>query len=137
MQEDVYSINKMLNAGASGYVLKKSNVEEIIEAIRTIHGGKRYLGDNVQDILLANINLESEIYGAKEELLNKVLLTKRELEILQLIGKEYSNVQIAEELFISERTVETHRRNIFFKTKTKSIVGLIRHAIDNGYLESE
>lgn len=135
MQEDVSSINQMLNAGASGYVLKKSNVDEIIEAIRTIHVGKRYLGSHVQDILIANMDLESEMDVANEKSLHKSLLTKRELEILQLIGKEYSNALIAEKLFISERTVETHRKNIFVKTKTKSIIGLIKYAIDSGYLE--
>lgn len=135
MQEDVCSINQMLNAGAWGYVLKKSNVEDIIEAIRTIHGGEKYLGDNVKDILLANIYLESEMYGDNDKSLQKALLTKRELEILKLIGKEYSNSLIAETLFISERTVETHRKNIFIKTKTKSLVGLIKYAIDSGYLE--
>ncbi|HRW97819.1 MAG TPA: LuxR C-terminal-related transcriptional regulator, partial [Bacteroidales bacterium] len=59
------------------------------------------------------------------------------LEILNLIAKEFSNEQIAEKLFISERTVETHRRNIFTKTKTKTIVGLIKYAIKNGLINQE
>ncbi|MFA6923489.1 MAG: LuxR C-terminal-related transcriptional regulator [Bacteroidales bacterium] len=58
-------------------------------------------------------------------------LTARENEILQLIAKEYSNQSIAEKLFISERTVETHRKNIFRKTNTKSIVGLIKYAYEH------
>jgi DNA-binding NarL/FixJ family response regulator len=62
------------------------------------------------------------------------LLTSREREILQLIAKEFSNRQIADQLFISERTVETHRKNIFRKTNTNSIVGLMKFAYANQLL---
>jgi DNA-binding NarL/FixJ family response regulator len=62
------------------------------------------------------------------------LLTEREREILNLIAKEYSNKQIAETLFISERTVETHRKNIFRKTNTTSLVGLIKYAFANNLI---
>ena len=57
-------------------------------------------------------------------------LTNREVEIVRLIEKEYSNKKIAEELFLSERTVETHRKNIFRKTKTNSVIGLIKYAYE-------
>ena len=57
--------------------------------------------------------------------------------MLNLVAREYSNEQIAEKLFISERTVEAHRRNIFIKTKTKSIVGLMKYAIRKGLIEPE
>ncbi len=58
-------------------------------------------------------------------------LTNREIEIVRLIEKEYSNKKIAEELFLSERTVETHRKNIFRKTKTNSVIGLIKYAYEH------
>jgi DNA-binding NarL/FixJ family response regulator len=58
-------------------------------------------------------------------------LTNREVEIVRLIEKEYSNKKIAEELFLSERTVETHRKNIFRKTKTNSVIGLIKYAYEH------
>jgi DNA-binding NarL/FixJ family response regulator len=61
-------------------------------------------------------------------------LTDREIEIVRLIEKEYSNKQIAEALFISERTVETHRKNIFRKTQTDSVIGLIKFAYQNGII---
>jgi len=64
-------------------------------------------------------------------------LSSREIEVLNLVAREYNNEQIAEKLFISERTVEAHRRNIFIKTKTKSIVGLMKYAIRNGLIEPE
>nr|WP_289847938.1 helix-turn-helix transcriptional regulator [Reichenbachiella agariperforans] len=63
------------------------------------------------------------------------LLSQREREILELIAKEYTNKKIADELFISERTVETHRKNIFRKTKTNSLVGLIKFAYANDLIE--
>lgn len=62
-------------------------------------------------------------------------MTQRELEIINLIAKEYSNLQIAEALFISERTAESHRKNIFRKTETKTVVGLIKYAIENRLLD--
>ena len=62
-------------------------------------------------------------------------MSAREIEVLKLVAKEYSNEQIAEKLFISERTVEAHRRNIFIKTKTKSIVGLMKYAIGKGLID--
>jgi DNA-binding NarL/FixJ family response regulator len=62
-------------------------------------------------------------------------LTAREIEIVKLIEKEYSNKDIADALFISERTVETHRKNIFRKTKTSSVIGLIKYAYEHGLIE--
>jgi two-component system nitrate/nitrite response regulator NarL len=62
-------------------------------------------------------------------------LTDREKEILLLISKEFSNAQIADKLFISERTVETHRKNIFRKTNTKGLIGLMRYAMANKLIE--
>jgi DNA-binding CsgD family transcriptional regulator len=77
-----------------------------------------------------NLMLPEELLNSQDE--NKPVLSGRELEVLKLIAKELSNEQIGEQLFISERTVEAHRRNIFMKTKTKSIVGLIKYAITEG-----
>jgi len=74
-----------------------------------------------------------ELLDTAEE--DKPVLSSRELEVLQLIAKEFSNEQIGEALYISERTVEAHRRNIFIKTKTKSIVGLIKYALNEGLVE--
>jgi len=63
---------------------------------------------------------------------NQVNLTTRELEIVKLIAEEYNNAQIADKLFISERTVETHRKNILRKTNTHNVLGLVKFAMDNG-----
>ena len=132
MHEDINMIRKMVEAGASGYILKRTDMNEVLEAIRVVAKGGKYLGRDVQEILLNNMG-QSTI--PSELTVTQSVLTQREKEILILIAKELRNEEIAEKLFISERTVETHRRNMFTKTKTKSIVGLIKYAIANGLID--
>ncbi len=127
MHEDITMITEMIEAGASGYLLKRTNMNEVLEAIRVVAANEKYLGREVQAIMMGNL-----IHKETKNILQPnapVALTTREKEILNLISQEHSNEKIAEKLFISERTVETHRRNIFTKTDTKSIVGLIKYAI--------
>lgn len=135
MHEDISMITRMIEAGASGYLLKRTNMKEVLEAIRVVAANNKYLGREVQTILLDN--LSSRNPGIENPSNHPGTLTAREKEILNLIAREMSNEQIAEKLFISERTVETHRRNIFTKTKTKTIVGLIKYAIQQGFIEPE
>ena len=132
MHEDINMIRMMVEAGASGYILKRTNMNEVLEAIRVVAKGGKYLGRDVQEILLNNMGKST---SPAEQIVNLSILTQREREILNLIAKELRNDEIAEKLFISERTVETHRRNIFTKTKTKSIVGLIKYAMGNGMID--
>lgn len=132
MHEDINMIRNMVEAGASGYILKRTNMNEVLEAIRVVAKGGKYLGRDVQEILFNNMGQPEE---STEQTVSASRLTQRESEILNLIAKELRNEEIAEKLFISERTVETHRRNIFTKTKTKSIVGLIKYAIANGLID--
>jgi DNA-binding NarL/FixJ family response regulator len=135
MHEDISMITKMVEAGASGYILKRTNMNEVLEAIKAVAGGGKYLGRDVQAILMDNLTAGENLKEITED--SPALLTARELEILNLIAKEFSNEEIAEKLFISERTVETHRRNIFTKTKTKSIVGLIKFALKNRLISQD
>lgn len=114
-------VNEMINeANISGYVLKNIGKRELVEALEKIANGGIYFSEEV----LAGLQTKSI---AKKE--NPVIhLTDREREIIRLIEKEYNNRQIAEALFISERTVETHRKNIFRKTNTGSVIGLVKYA---------
>lgn len=134
MHEDISMITQMIEAGASGYILKRTNMNEVLEAIRVVAGDGKYLGRDVQSILMENLSSKEP-----EQILHNTpaTLSTREKEILNLIAKEMNNEEIATKLFISERTVETHRRNIFTKTKTKTIVGLIKYAIKNGMVGQE
>lgn len=124
MHDEVHLVKEILKAGVNGYVLKKDTHKELLNAIHDVKNGKVYLSSDVNKMLITNLNNPDE----------GKLLTDREREILKLIAKEYTNKNIAEELFISERTVETHRKNIFKKTGTNSLVGLIKFAYANNLI---
>jgi len=117
-------VNEMINdADISGYVLKNIGKQELISALEKIAGGGIYFSDEVLDELKRTSNRRKRNEEAH--------LTGREIEITRLIEKEYNNKQIAETLFISERTVETHRKNIFRKTNTNSVIGLVKYAYEH------
>jgi two-component system nitrate/nitrite response regulator NarL len=117
-------VNEMIeDADISGYVLKNIGKKELIAALEKIAGGGIYFSEEVID----ELQRTSERKKQKEE----AHLTGREIEIIRLIEKEYNNKQIAETLFISERTVETHRKNIFRKTNTNSVIGLVKYAYEH------
>ena len=124
MHDEVHLVKEILKAGVNGYVLKKDTQSELLQAIREVQSGKVFLSNDINKLLI--VNLQNPDEGK--------LLTDREREILKLIAREYTNKQIAEELFISERTVETHRKNIFKKTGTNSLVGLIKFAYANNLI---
>jgi DNA-binding NarL/FixJ family response regulator len=132
MYDDHTYISKMIEAGASGYILKNINIEDLIEAINTVMKGNFYLSKDIQKVIDEHVAPANESYKTVKP--NIIHLSYREQEILNLIAKEFTNEQIAQQLFISERTVETHRKNIFIKTKQKTIVGLIKYAIENKLL---
>lgn len=123
MHGDRQTISEMLEAGINGYVLKNTGKEELTNAIIKVSEGKSFYSDAV------TLELMKEYTPEKIMLTEKVNLTRREIEIVSLISFELNNAQIADKLFISERTVETHRKNIFRKTNTKSVAGLIKLAI--------
>ncbi len=124
MHDEAHLVREILKEGVNGYVLKKDTKEELLEAIYAVRAGKMYMSNDINSMLVKSLYEPSE----------GKLLTAREREILKLISQEYSNKMIAEELFISERTVETHRKNIFRKTKTSSLVGLIKFAYANNLI---
>lgn len=129
MFEDILYIQKMIHSGANGYILKSADMQVLVDAIKTVANGGTFLGDEIQNTILEKVGtIDSEDFKD----LNQNKLSKRELEILFLITKEFSNSQIAKKLFISERTVETHRKNIMAKTKSKNTAGLVKHAIREG-----
>lgn len=117
-------VNEMIDtADINGYVLKNIGKTELMAAIEKIAAGGIYFSSEV----LTELERQSKRKKENED----AHLTDRELEIIRLIEKEYSNKQIAESLFISERTVETHRKNIFRKTNTNSVIGLVKYAYEH------
>ena len=117
-------VNQMIDeSDISGYVLKNIGKGELLKALEKISSGGIYFSDDV-------LNEMTRASDEKKTAL-EVNLTIREIEIVRLIEKEYSNKKIADTLFLSERTVETHRKNIFRKTKTSSLIGLIKYAYEH------
>jgi len=117
-------VNEMIeHADISGYILKNVGKQQLVEALEKIAAGGIYFSDEVID----ELKRSSERRKQKEE----AHLTDREIEIIRLIEKEYNNKMIAETLYISERTVETHRKNIFRKTNTNSVIGLVKYAYEH------
>jgi len=117
-------ISKMLESGASGYLLKNSGRQEIIQALQDVAKGKTYLSFEAGQALKSGLQKKAE----------QPVLTKREKEILQLITEGLTNVQIAEKLFISIDTVDTHRKNLYSKLNVKNTVMLMRYAIENNLI---
>jgi len=117
-------VNQMIeDADISGYVLKNIGKKELLYALEKISNGGIYFSDEVLEEMTKASQLKKENI--------EVNLTVREVEIIKLIEKEYSNKLIADSLFLSERTIETHRKNIFRKTKTNSVLGLIKYAYEH------
>jgi len=130
MYDDAGHIMEMIEAGVSGYLLKNVNDKELVDAINQVMAGKMYFSSEVSQKLTTLVMHQQR----KLEQPVKPKLTERELEILKLISNEHSNAEIAELLFISERTVETHRKNMLRKTNNKTIVGLLKYAIEQQLL---
>lgn len=126
VDNDSEVIHEILLAEAEGYILKNAGKQELLTAIDRLKEGGTYYSNEVLSAVT-----ERYIKKEKAEDLTKDLTT-REKEIIQLICQELTTAEIAGRLFISPLTVETHRKNILKKTKVKTIVGLIKFAIENG-----
>ena len=124
MHDEPAIVREAIKLGVNGYLLKNIQQIELKEAIRKIYGGLIYVSAEITTQLIQQSNTYQ----------NESALTERELEVLKLITKENSNRQIAEKMHISERTVETHRKNIFRKTSTTSLVGLVKYAFANNLI---
>jgi len=120
-------IKAMLRNGADGYLFKNVNQEELILAIETVYSGERYLGKEVNESLI-----QDGLHTKRRNSSFIPKLTRREKEILSLIVDEHTNQQMADKLFISLSTVETHRMNICAKLGAKNTAGIVKNAIKFG-----
>jgi DNA-binding NarL/FixJ family response regulator len=114
-------IKKMMENGASGYILKNSSKEELIRAIHSIYEGGIFFNGEVGDALTAY---------KRSSAVELPVLTRREQEILELIAEGYTNAQIAEKIFLSQFTVDSHRKNLLAKLNVKNTASLIRLAVE-------
>tara|TARA_R110002049_G_scaffold196443_3_gene365500 strand:+ start:437 stop:1114 length:678 start_codon:yes stop_codon:yes gene_type:complete len=134
--EEAY-ILRMLKIGASGYLLKESGRDELVRGIETVFGGQQYLS-NMVSMKLINSLLKSKVKKqakSKAESLPANLFTSRERQILELLTTGATSQQISDQLSISRRTVDTHRRNLFQKARVKNSAGLVNFAFENGLVK--
>lgn len=122
-------IKQMLRNGAAGYLLKGTDPETLIRAIEQVHAGEQFLDKVIRHQLV------NEVITGQKRTGYEIPLTRREKEILKLIADEYSNQEIADLLFISLRTVETHRLNLTQKLAVKNTAGLVKEAMKRGIVE--
>ncbi len=127
MHEEQHVVKDALKAGADGYVLKKSTHLELEEAIAKVIKGEVFVSAEITRMLVDEVKYPSVISQ----------LSDREIEIIRLIVKEFTTKKIAEALFISEKTVESHKTNIFRKTETSTLVGLTKFAIAHQLVEEQ
>jgi two-component system response regulator NreC len=126
MYDDEYYLQELFKIGVRGFVLKKSTGTDLIQAIRVAYRGEQYIDPSLTSYLISPY--VGHLKNKKDS--RKNLLTQREQEICSFLNKE-----IADKLFISERTVETHRSHIFSKLELKSRAELVRFAIDNNLMK--
>lgn len=134
MYNEDFEIRSMIKAGARGYLLKNTGSEILNEAIRTVVDGSKYYSN---EVALKLMEPEPRVMRRSQHQPIKAIdgvLTKRELEVLTLIASEMTNDEIGEKLGVSKRTVDAHRQNILNKLQVKNTAGLIKYAIQEGYV---
>jgi two-component system, NarL family, response regulator NreC len=124
---------EMLDAGADGYILKNTSKDELLFAIKKIVNDGIYMGPEFTLSMLAKYKSSTGFIGNLQK--SELNLSEREMDVLRLIAKGYTNVQIAKELFTSRRTIETRRKNLLDKTGTSNTATLIRYAVLNGLIK--
>ncbi|MEQ8238768.1 MAG: response regulator transcription factor [Cyclobacteriaceae bacterium] len=128
MHNDRSTISEIMMAEAEGYVLKNTDRDELVKALKKISDGGTFYCNEVTEVLLERLIEQKR----KEEI--KVPLTEREQEVLKLIAEEKSSEEIASHLFISRRTVETHRKNMLKKTEANTVIGLLKYGVRYGLI---
>lgn len=133
MLSDEDNYYKMIEAGARGFVLKDAGSEELHKAIDTVLGGDSYFSGGLIKNIIRSLNTNARNCNAEKDVAS--MFSRREIEILEQICKGLSNQEIADSLFISPRTAERHRANLFEKTGVKNSVSLVMYAIKNSIVK--
>ena len=127
-------VYRALKAGAKGYLVKETAGLEVVEAVRAVHRGERYLSQSIAELL---INGTSHKLESSTEVHPLESLSMREREILQLVAEGKTSQQISERLSISPKTVDTYRSRLMHKIRVEYIAGLVKFAIQNGVISLE
>ena len=134
MHSDRQYITEALKAGASGYILKKESLKELVGAINSVLKGKIYLFPDVEDTVLSDYVTQLQSANSAT---SSSLLSNREREVLQLIAEGRTSKDIARALYVSPTTVDTHRKNIMKKLGIHTTAGLVKYAIQHGIISIE
>jgi DNA-binding NarL/FixJ family response regulator len=121
-------IKNLIEIGVAGYILKNTGRDELVSAIHKIAAGQDYFGAEVTKSMMSSLKGKTDVQAP---------LTKREEEIVKLIAKAYTTAEIAEKLFISTHTVDTHRKNLLSKLNLKNTAAIVTYAIQNGLTEDK
>jgi two-component system response regulator NreC len=130
MHENVEYVYQIFKSGAGGYLLKNAGKDEITSAIYAVAGGERFFSPRVSELMISEYVKQAE---QRDQSSPPTTLTKRETEVLEMIARGMNNQQISEHLFISPRTVDTHRTNIMQKLDIHDAANLMRYALEHGY----
>jgi two-component system nitrate/nitrite response regulator NarL len=133
MHDNQEYLNQIIRSGAKGFVLKNTDREELLEAVKAVASGENFFSKDISKLIIDNY-IRSAKSTEKDEDNREVPLTKREIEILKYIAEGNSNQEIANKLFISYNTVDTHRKNIMHKLSIKNTAGLVRYAIEKNLI---
>jgi len=128
MYSDENFYTEMIEAGVKGFLLKNSKFDDLKTALSTVCGGQNYFSPEILASIVNNLSRKTEAPVNND-------LTKREIEVLLAICQGFSNQEIAEQFYISKRTVDKHRENILLKTRSKNTAELVVYAIKEGYFE--
>jgi len=129
--DEEYVIEALTQAGASGYLLKRDGTDELINAVRAVNAGKRYLSPSVAPILLGRLQSSDRSRSILD------VLTRREREVLRLIGQGATSKEIAERLGISPKTAQVHRENLKQKLNLRTTADLVRYAIKHRIIDPD
>lgn len=129
MHNEESFVTEILKYGAQGYILKNTGKKELISAIETIHSGQSYFSEEVTETIMKS--LVNQRTGGKKSATLAPKISRREKDVLELIIKEFTTQEIADTLFISLKTVESHRRSLLTKLGVRNTAGLVRVAVEN------
>ncbi len=136
MHDEAALIKRIMEVGADGYMLKNADQQELVSAIRKIAAGEKHFSEKVLQALKDGKTDSSQFSLRPTDSVLLSTLTEREVEILRLLAEGLSNKEIGDKIFISHRTVDTHRTNLMKKLDVHNVAGLIRFAIRNGLISN-
>jgi len=126
MEDNIHVVQEIFNLGADGYLLKDSNVEEILFGIQQVIRGEQYISASLSIDIIRNLSKYTHMDVDRNAIMARYDISERELSVLELIAQGHTNAEIADQIYLSKRTVEGHRQQLIEKTGSKNTAGLVR-----------